>query len=295
MTNKNSKFSVGIPESCPYFQPTELYRDLIKAIESERWFSGYIVGPTGVGKTLPVLQACLATDRICTRIQIHESMEPYDLFGGHRLFEGNTVFHEGPFVQAWRSGHIILLDEIDFANPKITASLHGAMEGTSLRIPETDEIVPRHPLCQVFMTANTKGTGNTGDYYGTQHLNSAFRGRAMGVWDVSWMPEKAETTALIKYAKSIGINESGFEKIASDLVVWAGVTRVAAENNMTTPAIHTRCLTHIVTLYAIYGDIEKALNLGLGMNDSSTREGLIKAYRDAISLGNAKAQPASVA
>ena len=49
-------------------------------------------------------------------------------FGGFRLVNGETVWHNGPVIEALQRGAVLLLDEIDLASNKILC-LQSILEG----------------------------------------------------------------------------------------------------------------------------------------------------------------------
>ena len=62
------------------------------------------------------------------RVNITIETDEDDLIGGFRLVDGNTVWHNGPIVEALERGAILLLDEIDLASNKILC-LQSILEG----------------------------------------------------------------------------------------------------------------------------------------------------------------------
>ena len=54
------------------------------------------------------------------RVNISIETDEDDLIGGFRLVDGNTVWHNGPVVEALERGAVLLLDEIDLASVSYT-------------------------------------------------------------------------------------------------------------------------------------------------------------------------------
>ena len=73
----------------------------------------YVTGLSGNGKTTMVMQACANLNRECFRVNITSATDEDDLLGGFRLINGETVWQDGPVVNAMRRGAVLLLDEID--------------------------------------------------------------------------------------------------------------------------------------------------------------------------------------
>ena len=83
---------------------------------------------SGNGKTFGVEQACAQLGRECIRVNITIETDEDDLIGGFRLVNGETVWHNGPVVDAMERGALLLLDEIDLASNKILC-LQSILEG----------------------------------------------------------------------------------------------------------------------------------------------------------------------
>ena len=95
-----------------------------------------------------------------------------------RLVDGETVWHDGPVVEALQRGAILLLDEIDLASNKILC-LQSILEGKGVFLKKVGRYVKPAPGFNVFVTANTKGKGSDdGRFIGTNVLNEA-------AWSVS--------------------------------------------------------------------------------------------------------------
>ena len=62
-----------------------------------------------------VSQACAHTKRECIRVNITIETDEDDLLGGYRLQDGQTVWQNGPVIEAMERGAILLLDEIDLS------------------------------------------------------------------------------------------------------------------------------------------------------------------------------------
>ena len=91
-----------------------------------------------------------------------------------RLQDGETVWHDGPVVNAMKKGAVLLLDEIDLASNKIMC-LQPILEGNGVFLKKIGQFVEPQDGFQIFATANTKGKGSDdGRFIGTNILNEAF-------------------------------------------------------------------------------------------------------------------------
>ena len=104
------------------------FNDLRKIIQSRLFYPTFITGLSGNGKTFSVEQACAQLGRELIRVNITIETDEDDLIGGFRLVNGETVWHNGPVIEALQRGAVLLLDEIDLASNKILC-LQSILEG----------------------------------------------------------------------------------------------------------------------------------------------------------------------
>ena len=95
------------------------FTDIKKVIQSKQFYPTFVTGLSGNGKTFGVEQACAQLGRELIRVNITIETDEDDLIGGFRLVNGETVWHNGPVIEALERGAILLLDEIDLASNKI--------------------------------------------------------------------------------------------------------------------------------------------------------------------------------
>jgi hypothetical protein len=79
----------------------------------------FVTGLSGNGKTMSILQACAEAKKECIRVNVTIETDEDDLLGGYRLKDGQTVWQNGPVIEAMERGALLLLDEIDLASNKI--------------------------------------------------------------------------------------------------------------------------------------------------------------------------------
>ena len=108
-----------IPTTDDTFVKFGSFNDLKKIISSKLFYPTFITGLSGNGKTFGVEQACAQLKRELIRVNITIETDEDDLIGGFRLVNGETVWHNGPVIEALERGAILLLDEIDLASNKI--------------------------------------------------------------------------------------------------------------------------------------------------------------------------------
>ena len=132
------------------------FNDLKAILKANLFYPTFITGLSGNGKTFSVEQACAHLGRELIRVNITIETDEDDLIGGFRLIDGNTVWHNGPVIEALERGATLLLDEIDLASNKILC-LQPILEGKGIFLKKIGKFVQPAPGFNVVATANTKG------------------------------------------------------------------------------------------------------------------------------------------
>ena len=97
-----------VPDKDQFFVPFGNFRDVKKVISSRHFYPIFITGLSGNGKTMGVEQACAQLNREMIRVNITIETHEDDLIGGFRLVDGNTVWHNGPVIEALERGAVLL-------------------------------------------------------------------------------------------------------------------------------------------------------------------------------------------
>ena len=129
-----------IPQKDDSFVRFGNFADIKKIIESRVFYPSFITGLSGNGKTFSVEQACAQLGRELIRVNITIETDEDDLIGGFRLINGDTVWHNGPVIEALERGAILLLDEIDLASNKILC-LQSILEGKGVFLKKIGRFV----------------------------------------------------------------------------------------------------------------------------------------------------------
>ena len=132
-----------------------------------------IYGPTGPGKTSAVEAWAADRDLRLATISGNASMEPSQMTGKFVSDgEGAFMWIDGPVTDVVRNGGVLLLDEVNFINPKIYTNLYALTDGrrSITLLDHHGETIEAHPDLTIFATMNP-------DYIGTTPLNFAFRNR----------------------------------------------------------------------------------------------------------------------
>ena len=259
-----------IPEKDDSFVKFGNFGDLKKIIQSRLFYPAFITGLSGNGKTLSVEQACAQLGRELIRVNITIETDEDDLIGGFRLINGDTVWHNGPVIEALERGAVLLLDEIDLASNKIMC-LQSILEGKGVFLKKIGKWVAPTDGFTVIATANTKGKGSDdGRFIGTNVLNEAFLERFPVTFEQSYPSPATEQKIL-----SSLIEDTEFCK---RLVDWADIIRKTFYDGGVDEVISTRRLVHIARAYAIWKDKQKAIQVCLNRFDEETKSAFMDLY-----------------
>ena len=264
-----------IPEKDSTFVPFGNFTDVKKIIQSKMFYPVFITGMSGNGKTLGVEQACAALNREIIRVNITIETDEDDLIGGFRLVNGETVWHNGPVVEALQRGAVLLLDEVDLASNKIMC-LQSILEGKGLFLKKTGRYIKPAAGFNIIATANTKGKGSDdGRFIGTNVLNEAFLERFALTFEQEYPTPKIETKILERLGSTIGLTDTEFYGKLAD---WADVIRKTFADGGVDEVISTRRLSHIIRAYAIWGDRMKAIKVCVNRFDEETKTLFLDLY-----------------
>ena len=264
-----------VPSKDDNYVPFGNFTDVKKIIQSGIFYPTFITGLSGNGKTFSVEQACAALNRELIRVNITIETDEDDLIGGFRLVNGETVWHNGPVINALERGAILLLDEVDLASNKILC-LQSILEGKGVYLKKTGRYVEPAKGFNVIATANTKGKGSDdGRFIGTNVLNEAFLERFALTFEQEYPTPATETKILQKAAGNLGVLD---EEFCTNLANWADIIRRTFKDGGIDEVISTRRLVHIMRAYAIWNDRMKAIKVCVNRFDDETKQSFIELY-----------------
>ena len=283
-TNKEAAYVVSslvgniVPEKDPVFVSFGNYPDVKSIIKSKMFYPVFITGLSGNGKTMGVTQACAENKRELIRVNITIETDEDDLLGGYRLKDGQTVWQNGPVIEAMERGAVLLLDEIDLASNKIMC-LQPILEGSGVFVKKINKFIkPSHGFNCV-ATANTKGQGSDdGKFIGTNILNEAFLERFPITVEQSYPTNKIENKILDNVFANKKLTRKSDEKFATDLVTWADIIRKTYYEGGVDEIISTRRLVHIVEAFAIFKNKMKAIEMCTNRFDLDTKTSFLDLY-----------------
>jgi len=264
-----------IPEKDDTFVKFGPFTDLKKIIQSGIFYPTFITGLSGNGKTFSVEQACAQLGRELIRVNITIETDEDDLIGGFRLVNGETVWHNGPVVEALERGAVLLLDEIDLASNKILC-LQSILEGTGVFLKKIGRVVKPAKGFNVIATANTKGKGSDdGRFIGTNVLNEAFLERFPVTFEQDYPSPAIESKILGRVASTLGVTDTEFCK---RLVDWGDIIRKTFYDGGIEEIISTRRLVHIVRAFSIFKDKAKSIQVCINRFDDETKQAFLELY-----------------
>ena len=264
-----------VPEQNNTFVKFGPFNDLKNIIKSKQFYPTFITGLSGNGKTFGVEQVCAQLNRELIRVNITIETDEDDLIGGFRLVDGNTVWHNGPVVEALERGSVLLLDEIDLASNKILC-LQSILEGNGVFLKKVGRYVRPAEGFTVIATANTKGKGSEdGRFIGTNVLNEAFLERFPITFEQEYPKAVTEVRMLNNYCKELDCCD---DKYIANLTAWAEIIRKTFNDGGVDEVISTRRLVHIIRAYAIFSDRVKAIQVCLNRFDDETKRSFLELY-----------------
>jgi len=275
LAKASANITSAVPDKFSNYVPFGHFKDVCSIVASGMFYPIYITGLSGNGKTLMVEQVCAKLKRELFRVNVTKLTDEDDLLGGFRLHKGETVWFDGPVVEAMRRGAVLLLDEIDLGDEKIMC-LQPILEGKPILLKKINEIVKPEAGFTVLATANTKGKGSEdGRFIGTNIMNEAMLERFPITFEQAYPSISVETKIVTKELASAGRPDPEF---ASKLVNWADIIRKTFYEGGVDEIIATRRLVHIAKAYGIFADRMKAITLALNRFDDETKLSFIDLY-----------------
>ena len=293
MTKGGTSTVENIPVKDDLFVPFGNFSDVHSILKSEMFYPIFVTGLSGNGKTFMVEQACAKAKRELFRVNITIETDEDDLLGGFRLVNGETVWFDGPVVEAMRKGSVLLLDEVDLASTKIMC-LQPVLEGKGVFLKKINEWVECAEGFNIIATANTKGKGDdTGNFIGAGVLNEAFLERFPITVEQEYPTNAVEKKILEKIFDSLGLSDSEF---IDKLVNWADIIRKTYVEGAIDELITTRRLVHISNAYKIFNmDRIKSISMCVNRFDVETKTAMLDLYTKVDSdVSPATTEPESV-
>jgi hypothetical protein len=259
----------AVPAKYADYVPFGFFKDLKNIIGSKDFYPVFITGLSGNGKTLMVEQVCADLNRECLRVNISIETDETDLLGGFALIDGNTIFRDGPVIQAMKRGAVLLIDEVDRGSNKLMC-LQGILEGKPYYNKKNGENIYPQSGFTIIATANTKGRGSEEGKYLSQILDDAFLERFPITVEQEYPDAKTERKILTPLIED--------KEFVEKLCQWADVVRQTYDQGGTDEIVSTRRLVHIAKAFKIFGDRMKAIELCVNRFDTETKLAFMDLY-----------------
>ena len=154
-----------------------------------------LIGPHGCGKTELAIQFAARTARPMLIMDCANLREARDWFGYKTAKDGTVYWHESQFVRAVEAGnHVILLDELNRANPSLLNTLMPLLDGRRFTYLEEKGAKIQVGAGTVFFATMNEGAG----YTGTSALDRAVRDRFPRAVELQYLEERDEIQLLVK-------------------------------------------------------------------------------------------------
>ena len=271
-------YDAYIPKKNDYFISHGTNYKLIDTVIKERaFFPMYVYGVSGLGKTFQIEQSCASHKRPFFRCQITKDTTNEDLIGCYSLVDGNTVWMDGPVLMAYRSGGVLLLDEIDLNSSLMI--LQVVLENKPIYITQTGELVYPMNGFTVFATGNSKGDGSDSRFVGTTVLNDAFLERFVTIIEQKIPTKSVEERIIKRYLELEEINLPTV--LYEEFVKWIEYVRESYKTEATDVYISTRRIQYILKVYKITGanNLTKSMEVALSRYSDEDRDGFMKVWK----------------
>ena len=277
------------------FIRTDSYKELEELLEDGEPINIFISGESGTGKSSSVMMAAKKFNRPVVRVNFSHQTDFDDMMCSIRLKDDSTYVELGPVVIAALTGSILLLDELDFGNPKLLSDLHPVLEGRGFMVKRLNKMIFPKEGFMVIATANTRGRGEGSEHYvGTNVLNKAFLERFAAFIEFG-NPTKSELTRII------GSTIDGVpDPVVKGIVEWYDKINDAIKNGVLIEHVGIRRVIDICKLSKKYKvqttndkNMVRALEKGCNIYPSDMSEALISLWDSMYIMDKVQNDPAA--
>lgn len=215
-----------------------------------------VVGHTGCGKSSLIMQLAARLNWPVSRVNLNGETSVSDFVGQWTVSNKTMEYAYGVLPTAMKEGRILLLEEIDAADPGVLFVLQNVLEenGTLVLTDKGGEVIRPHEKFRIVATANTLGLGDdTGLYTGTRVLNASHLDRWTVVYELDHLPKDEEAALLCAKVDSLSVEK------ADQLVSFAHALRQAFEEEELLTPFSTRRLLALAKAGTLYNDFDAAL------------------------------------
>lgn len=232
-----------------------------------------LVGPTGSGKNTILRHIAHKHDRNdVIRLSLTGETTVDDLIGHYQIKDHNTVWQDGSVTEAVRNGHVLILDEVNAAQPEVLFALQSLLDDDrSLTLTSHDNsVVKAHPNLRVFATMNP-----TSGYAGTKSMNKAFLSRFGLVLNVGYITADEERSLMSKRLPKLADNDLRI------MLQTAQTARRKLESDELTYPLSTRDLLNWAELHLELKNMAESFKHTIVAKAENDGQDLIRILRDA--------------
>lgn len=236
----NLEKSQFIPEAKDYKNTNHILEQVSIAVNKN--LPVLLMGETGTGKTSLVRYLAAKTNNGYRRVNHNGGTTVDDIKGRTLVNKAGTYWQDGTLIQAMRSGHWFLADEINASSADILFLYHSLLDDDGyIVLDEKDgEVVRPHKNFRFFGTMNPAL-----DYHGVKELNKALMSRFVCVKTDFPSPN---------IEKQILMERTGVSaEVANNMVKLAAEIRAGYAKGNFEYVMSTRDLILWATMYSVYG------------------------------------------
>lgn len=284
----------NVPKSTGgYVFRRDFLRELLGFLRDPDGDAFYLSGPTGSGKTSGITETLARLYWPCQQITAHGRIELTDLIGQFKLVSKmpgeapEMEFVYGVLPTAMKFGHVLLINELDYADPSEISGLNDVIEGRPLVITENGgEVITPHPMFRLVATGNSSGGGDdSGLYRGVMAQNIAFMDR-FRISTVGYMDSESEERVLAaKVSKMpMKLRQKLVEVANAIRTQFLGESGTGADGNLSI-TMSTRTLVRWAKLAFDFRQHPAPLQYALGMALTNRAEPSEKVAVEKIAAG----------
>jgi MoxR-like ATPase len=203
-------------------------------------------GPSGVGKTATARQFAAVMGLPFLRVDCSSVRDASAWFGRTRAADGSVFWSPSIFFRAIRGGNcVILLDEINRANPAVLNALLSLMDDQGEVVIEDADILLQRGKGVIMISAANIGN----QYTGTNRMDPALFNRQTLVVEFSWPDENTEKGIILNFFENP--DDVFVQKTADTIVRIMGALRQRLPEmgitNIDMGIRHTRTMAQLVS------------------------------------------------